>query len=849
MGATVKIKTPASWLFAQMCLVVLLAAIDATGKPVLTFEGDIKPLLEKRCLSCHNSRTHMGGLVLATLESILQGGGADGPAILVGKSSESPLVRRLRGERVPRMPLDGDPLPEVEIARIEEWIDQMADTPGQEKDQARSPGWPWTKLEAPDIPQVQAEEWVGNPIDAFVLAKLENQGLRPAPPASKRALLRRLYFDLIGLPPTPEEVAQFLNDSSRDAYEKRIETLLADDRYGERWARHWLDLVRYADSEGAGEDMARPHLWRYRDYVVRAFNQDRPYDRFIREQLAGDAYLAYGAEGKIAVGFLNLVVRGEDTKRRDVLVDAVNITGSVFQGITLGCARCHDHKYDPISQRDYYRMEAFFSLMTIGPIDLPFTQYEPAHQDPEAWGQKQRAWEKLMAERKELKEKTTTEFKQLIRRHRQLLPGEDPKSRVVPVHDSVLKSAVEEGILFSKAQRELYRLIERQNFLYGNPNHPDLFKPRAYSVTELSSLTHPDAPTTYVLEGGNPESKGEAVEPGFLSAVQGHQEPVELNPFRGAAGRRKLLADWISSPDNPLTARVLVNRIWQHHFGKGLVVTPNDFGANGSGTLHPELIDWLASHFIEGGWSVKAAHRLILKSNAYRQSIRNPHQQDYQKIDPENRYLWRWNPLRLEAEVIWDSILAVSGQLNLAKGGPGFLPDLDDALLKARGTWWEPSAEEERNRRAIYMWQLRSFPLPLVEVFDGANMSESCAAREVTNNTPQVFALFNSQFVREQSHHMARRLVREVGDHTAEQLERGFQLALQRRPTAAENAKGLAFLGLPRTPGEPPVRGSANSLLAKESGSQASQGLPEPEGSLADLCLVLLNMNEFIFLE
>ncbi len=814
------------------------------------FEEEIRPILEKSCFSCHSSETHRSGLVLETVESLLKGGGAGGPAIVLGKSGESPLILHLRGDKAPRMPLEGIPLAEEEITRIASWIDGLdASVLTQAKPDF---GWPWIKLERPSVPEVGHQKWVTNPIDAFVLAKLEVKSLEPAPVASKRVLLRRISFDLTGLPPSPEEMERFLQDSSPDAYQRQIDRLLASSHYGERWGRHWLDLVRYGDSEGAGEDATRPHMWRYRDYVIRAFNQDRPYDRFIREQLAGDNYSVYGTEGKLALGYFALVVRGEDTKRRDLLIDAVDTTGSVFLGMTLGCARCHDHKFDPILQRDYYRMEAFFPLMTIGPTDLPFTPYEVAGLNPDEWKKKAKLWEKVMARRGVLRDRSKAEFKQRVKDHRMLVTSQDPKDRVIAVFDQGLSRKFKEAILFNKAEQDLQRLIGRQNNPYGTPSHADIYKPVAYSVSEVARYSNPAVPTTYLLGSGDPDSKVEEVQPGFLSAAVGHSDPVSLNPFRPASGRRKLLADWIASPDNPLTARVMVNRIWKHHFGNGLVRTPSDFGKNGSGTSHSELIDWMASDFIDNGWSIKEMHRLILQSNVYRQSIRNPRHQEYEKIDPQNRYYWRGNPLRLEAEVIRDSILAVSGELNPAPGGPGFLPDLDLEFLESRGTWWEPSPRRERSRRTVYMYQLRSFPLPLVQVFDGPNMGETCATRSVTNNTPQVFALFNNKFVHEQSQRMVNRIVRKVGKDLVQQVEWAFQLALQRSPTSFEKIKSLGFLGQSTTAAVLPLSFAAKPGPSRDLESMDSADLGsglQGKGSLFDLCLVLLNTNEFIFLE
>ena len=377
------------------------------------FEREIRPLLERNCFSCHSSEAHSSGLVLETLDSILKGGGVNGPAVIAGNSKASPLVHYLRGMKKPRMPLAGSPLPEEQIALIADWIDKLEPAHSKGGREAQLLPWPWTTIQSPPVPEVAHRQWVKNPIDAFVLSRLEAKEMKPAPPVSKRVLLRRVYLDLIGLPPLAEEMEQFLGDSSPDAYGKVIDRLLADPRYGERWARHWLDLVRYGESRGGGVDYAYPHMWRYRDYVIRAFNQDRPYDRFIKEQIAGDAFSFYDTEGKLGVGFLNLAVVLEgsgDELRQVILSDVVDTTGSVFLGITLGCARCHNHKYDPLPTRDYYRMEAFFAPMTVGAMPVPFSQYE----DPERMAKEGKEWQAQFKEREDKGKKAKADFKKRL---------------------------------------------------------------------------------------------------------------------------------------------------------------------------------------------------------------------------------------------------------------------------------------------------------------------------------------------------------------------------------------------------------------------------------------------------
>lgn len=690
--------------------------------------------------------------------------------------------------------------------------------------------WPYTRLVSPTIPTVQDTAWVRNPIDAFVLSKLEGQGIKPAPEVPPRVWLRRLYFDMVGLPPTPEDVDRFVTNWDSGSYRREIDRLLQDPRYGERWGRHWLDLVRYADTGGGGLDFPLPHMWRYRDYVIRAFNQDRPYDRFIREQIAGDAYEAYAEEGRIGVGFLRLGVFLEGTReemRRELLNDLVGTIGPVFLGLTTDCARCHDHKFDPIPTRDYYRLQAFFAAVTIRAEEMPFTQYErPAELERRA-----KVWDESQKHRAAERDEVINRFRDRVAVALQgsLNGPQDLKDISTPVGSGDISAEMERGRLFTKEEVEQFKRLNRQT--NGADRLPNLYKPMAYTATELVGASndpepnYPIAPTTFVLGGGDPKQKTEAVEPGFPSALTGNMSPVDLEGVQFS--RRKLLADWLSSSDNPLTARVMVNRIWYYHFGEGLVATPSDFGKNGSGTVQQELLDWLAVKFIESGWSIKEMHRLILQSNVYRQSMTNPNEAECAKIDPNNLLLWKRKPIRLESETIRDSILAVSGQLNAARGGPGFFPEIDEALMQRAGTWWEPSPAGERNRRSVYMMQKRAIVHPMLSVFDGTNVNESCSVRGVTTVTPQVFALFNSQFVHENSQALAAKITQETSsasndeqasvatDHTA-LVVRAYQLALQRPPTELELSKSVDFLR---------------------------------QRTLSELCLVLFNLNEFVYLE
>jgi len=693
-----------------------------------------------------------------------------------------------------------------------------------ERQDDRELEWPLTKIVPPSVPEVDNTEWVRNAIDAFVLAKLEERGLSPAPRASAHAILRRWYFGLVGLPPSSEETADFLKDPSPKVYADQVAKLLRDEAYGERWARHWLDLVRYADTQGGALDYPRPYMWRYRDYVIRAFNQDRPYDRFIREQLAGDSFRKYGDESMLGLAFLHQWVPVERTvpqlNRRDFLNDVVGVTCSVFLGLTIGCARCHDHKYDPLPTRDYYRIEAFFAPLEVSAAPLPFGQYEAPSRDADKWKAKAQQWKETLEQRKKWQDEKLARWKDRLRQRRMLASSADIKDLVVDISGAELRTAMEESSFFSKSERATYALIRRQTARFANPSVGDYYASKAY-IAKDSQLRYSVA--TFVLSGGNFKLKEEKVGPGYLTAVTGSSDPVNLTGVSGS--RRKLLADWIASPENPLTARVMVNRIWQYHFGKGLVKTASDFGNNGSGTVHRKLLDWLATQFIESGWSIKHVQRLIVNSSVYQQSMTHPQAAEFEKIDPDNQYLWVRNSIRLEAEVIRDNVLATSGQLNREMGGPPFFPEVDDELMQRAPTWWEPSALTERNRRTIYLLQIRSLQTPFIKVFDGPNIDESCPVREVTTVPPQVFALFNSKFVREQSLAMANRIEREVGNSANAQVERAFQRTFQRSPSDSERQKCELFLS-----------------------KQEDDDSKEPRGTLTDLCLVLLNSNEFVFL-
>ncbi|HZT33810.1 MAG TPA: DUF1553 domain-containing protein [Bryobacteraceae bacterium] len=872
---------------------VLLAvpALALSAPP--DFEGNIRPILAANCAQCHSAKLKTSGFSIETMESVIRGGNKYGQAVLAGDPAASPLVKVLKGQLTPRMPF-GKTLAEADLAAIEDWIHTLK--PAETAHLKGEPWlWPFRKPAPHQPPAIKDANWVSNPIDAFILARLEEKDLHPAPPASKRVLARRVYFDLIGMPPTPTEMDAFLSDTSPDAYPRLVDKLLADPRYGERWGRHWLDLVRYGETSGLEGDGAIGNAWRYRDWVVDAFNADMPYDEFVIKQLAGgDEHSKTrnnyqpDIQGNIPVAFLRLAPWDRsnlvaDEVRQNYLAEVTSATGSVFLGLTLGCARCHDHKYDPIPTRDFYRMEAFFNAIKVQDVDVPykdkaFAKYAgekiKAYEEQLKSGPDKKALdalEKILLERLiqkrteeartrpantqdlrlELRRKDQKLFTEAeVQKHADLLEDANrtldlaEKQRLEAYESELLKrlAGASDNIsrykeltvedLRAELARSTQKLftpedVERHRELTGRL---DLLKrriarlqPRTLSVVNVPGPpTGPGLPLTHVLIRGDYRQPGEAVQPGFLSAITGNSQPAVLETDRyrqfPTRGLRMTLARWIASPDNPLTARVMVNRIWQYHFGRGIVETASDFGKNGSRPTHPELLDWLALRFIEQGWSVKAVHRLILTSSTYRQASENPACQG-NTADPDNHLLWRFLRQRLEAEQIRDSVLWVSGRLNLARGGPSVFPplpaDLADFARYGRtgGEMWEPNENEADNRRrSIYTFQRRSLPQPMMLAFDAPVFSESCERRSVTTTPLQALSMMNGDLVNEEAAHLAERVATEAGADPRARVARAFQLVLNRQPEADELAKFQSF-------------------------------------SLVSVCRVLLNSNEFLYVD
>jgi len=773
-------------------LLLLIANLACAQEPLL-------PLLNKHCGSCHTGGQAQGGLSMDSLEA-LQKGGKHGSAIGL-------LLPYVTGEKTPRMPLGGELNASV-IAQLRLAIETI---PPANKTVKKDAHFEWllkTPVSNP-LPAVKEKEWVRNPIDAFVLSGLEKQGMRPAGEASRRVLLRRLYLDLIGVPPTPEQVRSFEKEGN---YEGVVDQLLADPRYGERWSKHWLDLVRYAESDGFAIDEERPTAWRYRDYVIRALNQDKPYNTFVKEQIAGDESRGNSVDRLVALGFLRFAPWEADANskkqlRQDFLNDITATVGSVFLGMTTGCAQCHDHKYDPIPQKDYYRMQAFFAGTAIANLPLSFDEVERPKEMKRRMRGHEDAAEAAQAELDNQKEALKQRYMSLMK----VDASDDGLKKFLGKLNIRNLFFLEQDLPLAKEpewREPLRTYFATRDGMQREQELAKRYQAMAYSIKDVSPPAAPEVADTYVLAGGDLFARDEKVKAGFLSCVPGNSEAAEI-PFAGGSnGLRLALADWIANEKNPFTARVMVNRIWQRHWGEGLIRTPSDFGKNGDTPSHPELLDWLAAEFVSKGWSIKAMHRLMLTSATYRQASRHADQEQNAAKDPANRLLWRMNWQRLDAEVLRDSILSISGRLSSEMGGPPVLfPVPDDVAQGFEFFKWFPSPEDQQLRRSIYLIQRRSVLLPMAETFDAPNLSSSCSRRITTIVAPQALTLLNGALTRTEARHLAARV-----SSATDAVGEAFWLTLGREPTAMERAQGEKL-------------------------------------GLSSLAVVLFNLNEFLFVE
>jgi Protein of unknown function (DUF1549)/Protein of unknown function (DUF1553) len=737
--------------------------------------------------------------------------------------------------------------------------------------------WPFQPLKRPTVPEVKKTDWVRNPIDAFVLAKLEKKGLRPSPPAEKLVLLRRVTYDLTGLPPTPGEQEEFLADDAPDAYEKVVDRLLQSPRYGERWAEHWFDVVRYAETDGFKNDALRPDAYKYRDYVIAALNDDLPYDEFIRQQIAGDELEPGNPQALIATG-LNRLYPDEINasnlrqRRQEMLDDVTDVTASAFLGITLGCARCHDHKFDPITQVDYYRFQAIFA--GIAPRDdiVAATPRQQAqyHQWLAAWEQATReirseiealvgpARDALAREASEGFDSETRQALAIPPEHRTALQ----KLLIIQANKWIEFRLRKLANRLTDSQRQRY--AELQSKLSEFDTRKPLPLPTALATVDVGR----HAPPTYRLAIGDYRKPQEEVRPGFPAFLGSSEPVVPSGVLSDSTGNRAALADWLCRPDHPLTARVMVNRIWAHHFGLGIVGTPNDFGTMGDSPTHPELLDWLAAEFVSRAYSLKAMHRLIVTSATYCQtSLYDPDNSEQAKAhaaDPGDHFLWRARGIRLEGEAIRDAVLLVAGDLNLKMGGPSAKPKLPDEI--GRYGWDPDPIERDRNRRSVYVLAKRNLRYPLLDVFDLPDMHNSCPRRDSTVTAPQALELLNSDFTECEARQWAGRLIARYRKDKAALVRAAYAEAYARQPTddeltaardfiSAEASNARHFTAPAKSIAKKPssvaseITSSDKTISAEFAGTKSFADLPPETEAVVDFCHALFNSNEFLYVD
>ena len=863
----------------------LVIEITAEGQSQTAVEA--KSILVKHCSMCHGSN-QSSGLDLRESQTLLKGG-LRGPAVIPGKSSESLLFQVLTGVGKLKMPPNNQLLSPNEIETIRLWIDEESSWKEPSLAKKEKLWWAFRKPLRPKVPNVNNSSWIKNPIDAFVLARLTEKKLTPAPPANKQTLVRRAYFDLLGLPPTPEQVEQFLLDTSPHAFSRLIDKLLKSPHYGERWGRHWLDVVRYADTGGFETDMYFRNAWRYRDYVVKSFNDDKPYDRFLQEQIAGDELWPDNLdleniytlsqkklehlEAKIGTGLYTLGPEVHESNMdsekllNEKLTDAVDITGAAFMGLTMGCARCHDHKFDPLSQRDYYSLQAIFAEskevltpLSAGMAIADHKQFYPLVIAADEVRKSFRAFEKKAQERiiklkkKEFPFDVVTAYE--IPEEKQT-PSQQALAKPLKILiDSILAKTPEGQEKFNK-ELSIEEKREKQKLLVAlgkaileipekdaqGKNFDGIMEVRTASV--LGHIDPELIPKIYVLNRGDLGKQNQLVHPSLPKALAQDIELNEILPKSSHRRSRKRLALWLSRTDHPLTSRVMINRIWLWHFGRGIVGTPNDFGRKGERPSHEKLLNWLATEFVSSGWSIKSMHRMIMLSNTYQMSSQ-VFEPLYAKIDPENRYLWRMNRRRLEGEALWDSMHSVAGTLNLNMGGRAVTPPLSPdefSALSGNGPYkWHVSSDlADHRRRGIYILVRRNFTYPMFEAFDNPDNSVSCPKREVTTVTPQVLWFMNHQQSLNQAQEFAKRLLK--GNNTPSKwIEKGWYLALGRLPTKQEKNESLLLL---QAFEKKEIKAENWLNLAS-----ANNSIPLSKAvALTKFCLSLFNLSEFMYVD
>lgn len=894
------------------------------------FVHEVYPVLERKCMSCHGHKPEEveGEFQVTDRSSLLKGGQSGKAAIVPGEPEESTLIHLVEGRDPESImpPKRDEQLTAAEIRWFRDWISagaiwldeseraeilalgdwnfgdripvQTSGGQSESWDQRRyskNKLWAFYPLNAPTPPNNKHE----HPIDAFLYEKLSKVGLDFAKNAEPLTLLKRAVLDLTGLPPDPNDLEQFLSNEEGLAYPDLIEKLLESPHYGEHWGKHWLDVVRYADSDGYSNDFVRPNAWRYRDYVIRSFNQDKPYDQFIQEQIAGDELDPESPEMLIATGFLRMgpwehtgMSIAAET-RQLFLDDVTNIVGETFLSLPLGCAKCHDHKYDPIPTKDYYRVQAVFAPTQFASREAAFLPVENRNGMAEEQA-RIAAWiRKTKEEANAIKAKEESAAKKwfkdrgrpyLDKRTRRKLPEDQQPPRYVGL---TFEDLGYRKVLDKRRQTLNKSKIRFQPYAYSVYNGPNRLVRSNINTMMPKQIGDDKAPATFVLNGGSVYAPLEEVPAGVLSVIASLAKPLDGAPTaeyadpipQALVGRRLAFAKWLTGEASPLVARSIVNRVWQYHFGKGLVETSNNFGATGTLPSHPELLDWLSQYFMQQNWSIKALHRLIMSSQGYQQASQTRNMERQAKVDPDNRLLSHFTPRRLTAEEIRDAMLMASGELKLDLGGIPIRPEINQEIaLQPRHTMgsiamaYQPSSKRaSRNRRTIYAEKIRNLPDPFLRVFNQPMSEVSCERRNASTVTPQVFTLLNSPQLRDRAIALALRLEKEAGSELQDQIQLAAQLCWNRPMDSKELSQSVAYLQemeayhqsnpaqtkhYPTTvtrkmfeemTGEPFEYVEELDVFTDYEADVKDADVRPATRALADLALVLFNTNEFLY--
>ena len=851
--------------FGVLTAVLLLAQTPPALPPATAaktdFSRDIEPILKRKCIGCHNAQLSQNGLRLDAGEFALKGG-YSGPVIVPGKSADSKLIHRVASSTKGfMMPPAGPAVTAAEVGLLRAWIDQGAAwpaKPGAMVSKATRPGsdhWAFQAVTKPAVPGVQNREWVRNPIDRFILARLERDNITPSPDAPKETLIRRVSFDLTGLPPSPAEVDAFVRDNRADAYERLVDRLLGSPHYGEQRARFWLDLAHYADSDGYEKDRPRPYSWRWRNWVIDAFNRNMPFDQFTLQQLAGDLLPNADTEQTVATGFYRNTLTNREAgvdraeARFEQIVNRTSTVGAVFMGLTVGCAQCHDHKYDPISQKEFYQLFAYFDRAEEEDIDAPlagelgpYLRARPQYEEKRAALFSEYNVAELEAEWEEYMQKALANPGADLEWDFQLTEmraGFDGAERLLRTPKAQRTERQKERLTYwflsrtgPVRQRDKAKL-DRLRELRKKLDELDSATPKLTQAPVIAELTPP--PVTHIAVRGDYREKGIPVEPGTLAILP------PLPP--GSEPNRAALARWLVSRDHPLTSRVTVNRLWQEMFGRGLVRTSEDFGTQGEKPSHPELRDWLAAEFMDRGWDVKEMLRLIVTSSTYRQSSHA--RRELAEKDPENALLARQSRIRLPAEQVRDAALAVSGLLNDEIGGPSVRPPQPaglDALGYGGNVKWRETEGPGRYRRGLYIFFQRTVPYPQLMTFDAPDSNVTCSRRRRSNTPLQALNLLNDPVFVEAAQAFALRILKESPSKAAgDRISFAFRTALGRYPNSREAERLLQYFQQQQAAFGKDAKLAAGLLPFVPEGTSTAEG-----AAWVSVSRVLLNLDEFI---